>query len=235
MEFGGPFFKEFATAWSEKDGYRLSRTLSPDLPTERLRKIWRSQNEHDIKGALRRGLQNSGAALEGLVNNETQGWVEVYIAYWKAVGDILAARESSSDNSKVGLSFILSQPIVFAWGWSARRRCYDIEWMLTVLQSSQVVWDKACDAWRDLLIVLIRGYQNHGFEAWTIPCLYVVGRHLRLFSIKADEERSINNSFDDNTATNFQDDVDPETGKHEKLEECARVLNRMFMLCATDR
>jgi hypothetical protein len=103
MEFNTAFFHEFAEAYSQRDGYRLARTLSPDVPTEKLRKIWRSQNAHDIKSALKRGLQGNAALVGGLDHQEVQGWVAVYAAYWNAVGAILVARESSEDDkSKVG-------------------------------------------------------------------------------------------------------------------------------------
>ncbi len=78
---------------------------------------------------------------------------------------------------------------------------------------------------------LIRGYSSGSFEAWTIPCLYVSGRYLRVFAIKADE--SVGNSGTD--AVGFQDDFNPEAGKNEKLEDSTRVLNRMFQLCVSDR
>jgi hypothetical protein len=81
--------------------------------------------------------------------------------------------------------------------------------------------------------LLIRGYQSHGFEAWTIPCLYVSGKYLRVFAIKADDER--NSSANENGGPIFQDDFDPETEKHQQLEDCARHLNRFFTLCLNDR
>lgn len=98
MEFGAPFFHEFAEAVSNQDGPRLSRTLTPDLPTEKLRKIWTSQNAHGIKGALKRGLKANAAVMDGLSHEEVQGWVDIYTDYWRAAGDIVAARESSRDN-----------------------------------------------------------------------------------------------------------------------------------------
>jgi hypothetical protein len=98
-------------------------------------------------------------------------------------------------------------------------------------------WSKVYEAWTDLLNFLLRGYQNAGFEAWTIPCLYVVCKHLRIFAIKADAERNSNSasSLDDGAAANFQDDFDPETNKNQKLEDCARVLGRVFNVCHMDR
>lgn len=83
--------------------------------------------------------------------------------------------------------------------------------------------------------VLLRGYQSNGFEVWTLPCLYVVCKHLRIFAIQADEERNSSSSLDDNVPETFQDDFDPETNKRQKLEDCARVLSRVFMVCQNDR
>ncbi len=97
------------------------------------------------------------------------------------------------------------------------------------------MWTTVYASWTDLLNVLLRGYQSSGFEVWTIPCLYVVCKHLRIFAAKADEERNNNSSLDDNAAEAFQDDFDPETNKRQKLEDCARVLSRVFMVCQTDR
>ena len=105
---------------------------------------------------------------------------------------------------------------------------------LIKIQSSDLLWTKVYEAWTELLNVVLRGYQNWGFEAWTIPCMYVVCKHLRIFAMQADEERNNNSSFDDAAAI-LQDDFDPETNKRQKLEDCARVLSRVFMVCQTDR
>lgn len=84
--------------------------------------------------------------------------------------------------------------------------------------------------------MLIRGYNSHGFEAWTVPCLYVAGKHLRIFAIKADDERNSSSSNSNvNAEATFQDDFDIESEKHQVLEDCARQLNRIFNLCLSDR
>jgi len=85
-----------------------------------------------------------------------------------------------------------------------------------------------------MLNALHRGYTNHGFEAWTIPCIYVGAKNLRIFAIKADQQRN-SSSTQENTGMSFQDDFDPESGKNQQLEDCARQLNRMFQLCLSDR
>lgn len=80
---------------------------------------------------------------------------------------------------------------------------------------------------------LVRGYTNCGFEAWTVPCLYVAGRYLRVFAIKADENSSNTNGT---AIKSFQDDdFNPEAEKNEKLEDAARVLNKIFTTCLSDR
>lgn len=93
-------------------------------------------------------------------------------------------------------------------------------------------WTKVFETWRDLTTAITRGYTNHGFEAWSIPCVYVIGKYLRIFAIKADDERSKNAN---DQGASFQDDFDPETEKHQHLEDCARQLNRIFTLCLSDR
>ncbi len=90
------------------------------------------------------------------------------------------------------------------------------------------------EAWKGLVLAVHRGYTNQGFEAWSIPCLYVTGKYLRIFAIKADDERNSGNGNDVGTAT-LQDDFDPELEKQQKLEDCARQLNRLFQLCLSDR
>ena len=81
-----------------------------------------------------------------------------------------------------------------------------------------------------MTITLIRGYTNCGFEAWTVPCLYVAGKYLRIFAIKADAGAAASVG----SVTNF-DDFNPEAEKNEKLEDAARHLNRIFTICLSDR
>ncbi|OAA63718.1 cop9 signalosome complex subunit 12 [Niveomyces insectorum RCEF 264] len=94
-------------------------------------------------------------------------------------------------------------------------------------------WTKVYEAWKDLINAIYRGYTNHGFEAWTIPCLYIIGNYLRIFAIKADDERNATATYSGEAS--FQDDFDAENEKHQQLEDCARQLNRLFQLCLSDR
>ncbi|KAL2263498.1 hypothetical protein VTK26DRAFT_6493 [Humicola hyalothermophila] len=201
MEFDTPFFNEFTEAWTAQNGYQLSKTLSPEVSTEQLRKIWSSQNAHSIKNSLKRGLYGHSTPVEGLGQEEAQAWAEVYSAYWNAVGALLTARESGNDSIK----------------------------------PSQLVWTRVYETWKTLVNTLLRGYQNYGFEAWTLPCLYVVSKHLRLFAIAADRERMDNPDLGENAAAMLQDDYDPDSHKHERLRDCAGVLTKVFTVCQTDR
>lgn len=79
--------------------------------------------------------------------------------------------------------------------------------------------------------ILHRGYANGNFEAWTVPCLYVVGKYLRIFAIKADEVVSNVGG----ATSGFQEEDNPDSGKNERLEDAARMLNRIFQLCVADR
>jgi hypothetical protein len=101
MEFNTAFFHEFSDSWSENSGDRLARTLSPDVPTEKLRKICDSQNAHDIKAVLKRGLQANAALMGGIDHQEIQGWVDIYVLYWHAARSILTARSLSSEGNQV--------------------------------------------------------------------------------------------------------------------------------------
>ncbi|KAK5992909.1 Protein CSN12-like protein [Cladobotryum mycophilum] len=102
-------------------------------------------------------------------------------------------------------------------------------------ESGKSSWTKVYDSWKELTSILIRGYNNSGFEAWTIPCLYVVGKYLRLFAIKSDIERS-RNSTDVSTGNSLiQDDFDPETDTQSQLRDCEQHLKRIFTLCLNDR
>jgi len=211
-------FSDFSDAQKSCDGFKLSRTISPALPFDKLRSVWKSCNAYDVKDVVKRGIHNTYISkAQALPKDETAGWIEVYSAYWKAVGALVKVRDSPSPNNKVG--FIppapLSRPVLSYF--------------------SQSPWANVYESWKEVVSLLHRGYLAHGFEAWTVPCLYVAGKYLREFAVKADEERNHSSSMDNSAEANFQDDFNPEAEQHEKLEDCARQLNRLFNLCLSDR
>ena len=94
-------------------------------------------------------------------------------------------------------------------------------------------WIALYEAWKDVANALIKGYSGGWFEAWTVPCLYVVGRYLRVFAIRADEAHNCTREL--NFLAGEQDDAVASIGGNERLEDAARVINRVFTLCISDR
>ena len=99
--------------------------------------------------------------------------------------------------------------------------------------------NKVYDAWKDVVNLLIRGYSHAGFQVWTLPCLYVAGKYLRVFAIKADEEQARKSGVDGGPVKmemdGLGDDIMGTGEKNQKLEDAARVINRVFTLCISDR
>ena len=95
-------------------------------------------------------------------------------------------------------------------------------------------WNGVYDAWKDVVTALIKGYTSGNFDGWTINCLYVAGRYLREFALKADDASTMTKgaiTFN----SGLQDDVVGALDKHDKLEDAAMVMNRLFGLCMSDR
>lgn len=89
-------FEEFAKAQSVQNGYLVANTLSPVPPAgdpHRLRKVWQSTNSHSAKGDIKHFLKSQTSRRRQLGQEEVNGWVEVYAAYWSALGSIFAAEE----------------------------------------------------------------------------------------------------------------------------------------------
>lgn len=101
--------------------------------------------------------------------------------------------------------------------------------------SARANWSRIYERWKDVTNALIKGYSAGHFEAWTVPCLYVVGKYLRAFAIKADANSKATNGGLQMKTGGFGDDIASDVGKNEKLEDAARVINRIFTLCISDR
>lgn len=89
-------FKGFARAHAEQNGYLLAATLSPISPPDkpqRLRQIWQSSNPSSIKGDVKHFIKSNSSHQRNLDHEEIKGWVEVYAAYWNAIGDIVAGED----------------------------------------------------------------------------------------------------------------------------------------------
>jgi hypothetical protein len=89
------------------------------------------------------------------------------------------------------------------------------------------------DAWKDLTSSFIKHISNGALPAWAIFTLYFTANHLRKIAIKADEHLA--RAKPATSVNSFSDDIVPTTARSEKLEEAARVFNRVFALCLGDR
>jgi hypothetical protein len=97
-------------------------------------------------------------------------------------------------------------------------------------------WGDVYESWVAVVNALVKGYNSTAFYAWTIPCLYVAGKYLRVFAIKADDSAALatNNGLAYGGGIQ-EEDAFGTGGKHEKLEDAARQINKIFGLCVSDR
>lgn len=98
-----------------------------------------------------------------------------------------------------------------------------------------VDWSAVYESWKEVLNALYRGYSNNVFAAWTIPCLYVVGKYLRVFAIKTDDNAASQRDSGLAFGALQEEDAFGAANKNEKLEDAARQINRIFALCLSDR
>ncbi|KAF2839383.1 hypothetical protein M501DRAFT_1003989 [Patellaria atrata CBS 101060] len=94
-------------------------------------------------------------------------------------------------------------------------------------------WNKVYVVWKEVANAVLQGFQKEFIHVWAIPCLYVVGKYLRVFAIKADRQFADlpTNGFQNALLNAFGDLI----GKHDNLEDSARQINRIFSLCIGDR
>lgn len=81
-------FQDFSAAFEENNGYRLAQTLSPELPPETLRIIWKSTNHHQARDYIRRNLKRG----TDISKQELEAWADVFHQYWLTAGAILAVQ-----------------------------------------------------------------------------------------------------------------------------------------------
>jgi hypothetical protein len=188
-------FADFHEAQRVGSGHLLASCLAPiDNPQNprRLQSFAQLSNYQTISADVRYHLLQERSAVK-LPKAEGNAWVEIFVALWSAVKELLATEHSLP----------------------------------------QASWSKAFEAYKEVCNLVIRGYSNHGFQAWTVPCLYVTGKYLRLFAVKADAEAKSKETI--TFGNGFSDDVVGNFGKNEKLEQAAWVINRMFTICLSDR
>ncbi|KAL8863339.1 MAG: hypothetical protein Q9178_000019 [Gyalolechia marmorata] len=193
-------FRVFHHAQYTQDGTTLGALLSPIPPTNDqslLRRFYKDSNVFDVKSDIAQYIKSPQSTLP---KDQKNAWIDIYVAYWKAIGEILRAESGNHRN----------------------------DWAIKVYET-----------WKEVVSLVIRGYSgSSGFQSWTLPVLYAAGKYLRVFAIKADEEQAAKVG---NGALNMENDEigdDMTSGgfeKNERLEDAARVINRVFTLCISDR
>lgn len=97
-------FKNFREAHIAGNGYQLSDTLLPISPSEepgRLRSFFNSTNAANVKGDIQYNVLYDRQSTLRLSTEEGKAWVDVYTAYWTAVGEIIKAEDAQKTNSPV--------------------------------------------------------------------------------------------------------------------------------------
>lgn len=89
------------------------------------------------------------------------------------------------------------------------------------------------DAWKDLTSNFIKHISGGALPAWGIFTLYFTANHLRRIAIKADDQLAKSNTS--GIKNSFSEDIVNAVAQNQKLEEAARVFNRIFALCLGDR
>ncbi|CAN9368817.1 unnamed protein product [Alternaria alternata] len=89
------------------------------------------------------------------------------------------------------------------------------------------------DAWKDLTSSFIKHISAGLLPPWAIFTLYFTANHLRKIAIRADEQLAKSKPATLNTG--YSDDIVSTAPQNQKLEEAARVFNRIFALCLGDR
>lgn len=189
----------FRRAYQEENAYGVAATLAPAAPRDnpaQLYDFYKATNEHFVENEIRSAISYRNP---GLSKKESNAWTEIYVSYWRAVGEILKAEEAQNQ------------------GRLGPRQLVDVY-----------------DAWKDLTSQFLKHTSNNALPPWAIICMYNTANSLRLFAIRADEQLA-KTKGDVTFSNGFQDDIVSTAPRSEKLEEAARVFNRLFALCLGDR
>ncbi|EXJ73310.1 uncharacterized protein A1O5_03070 [Cladophialophora psammophila CBS 110553] len=193
----GSIFADFHEAQRVGHGPLLASCLAPidtERDSRRLESFAQLSNYQTVSADVRYHIIQGRNAAK-LPKAEANAWVDIFVALWKCVKELVALRQGTGMGD----------------------------------------WSKAFDSYRELCNHLVRGYTNFGFQAWTVPCLSVAGKYLRMIAMRADSENKAKEGNGDVFASGFSDDIMGDTNKNEKLEQAAWTINRMFTICLSDR
>lgn len=82
----------FQQAYYKHDALELASCLKP-TPVDRLYDFWRSTNEARVEQSVKNAI-NYG--LAGIERSEAQGWIDVFVGFWRASDKIIKADQAKN-------------------------------------------------------------------------------------------------------------------------------------------
>ena len=190
------FFADFHEAQQIGDGRLLANCLAPVntlAQPYKLEQFANVTNWQAVSADIRYHLVQGPNTVK-LPKNEANCWVDIFVAFWKCIKELLALEDGHGGD-----------------------------------------WTLAFNAYKDVCTGVIKGYTHNGFQPWTVPCLYTIGKFLRIIAIQADKKANSGPTNGNIFAAGLAEDIVDTTSHHEKLEAAAWVINRMFQVCLSDR
>lgn len=115
-------FNDFKNGYQNRSGYILANSLSPFAPPgnpNKLRTFQQSTNYQNVQQDFSYTLIYDKSSPVELGQDEGKAWVEIYVAYWKAVDAILKAEQTKKNGYTVSyhhqscfLSRIFARPFI---------------------------------------------------------------------------------------------------------------------------
>lgn len=103
--------RQFREAYAATNGEQLAETLNPDIEANsaKLQALWGRGDLRSTTSDLNFLFHQDQARFKiRLSKDETNGWFAIYIAYWKAVGEILAVQGLRGDTKVSQLEEMIS-------------------------------------------------------------------------------------------------------------------------------
>jgi hypothetical protein len=101
-------------------------------------------------------------------------------------------------------------------------------------RGTEVEWVKIYKAWWKVADIATRELQNGKFPHWVVPLLPMTGKFAREFARKADTAARLKAANGTVLGDGLEDDL-TEVDHNVNLQDAARLANRMFSACLSDR
>lgn len=93
---------EFRDAHLSYNGYKLADTLKPAVSPQqpdRLRAFYNSTNSANVNNDIRYGILYDSSSSVKFASEDGKAWIDLYVAFWKAVGEVLKIEQSENQSS----------------------------------------------------------------------------------------------------------------------------------------